>query len=175
MPWVWSACSMGIQHRVEPIDVGVEQLLAQVGRGVDQDPASCRRAVAALDQQRAAAAAVLRVVRIAGAPAERRPRHAAGGAAAENCKASASCRSRLRVRAAPLQNSRKKFSVVWRAISSERDAARFRQHFCGLDHIGRLVALAAKLAGRKIRRVGFDQDAVGRQVGRDGAQVLATS
>jgi hypothetical protein len=28
---------MGVDHPVEPPDAGVEQLLAQVGRGVDQD------------------------------------------------------------------------------------------------------------------------------------------
>ena len=52
----------------------------------------------------------------------------------------------------------------------KRDAARFRQHFGGLDHIGRLVAFAAKRIWREIRRVGFDENAVRRQFGGNGAQ-----
>ena len=105
---------MGQVHRVDVIDLGVDQLLAQVGRGVDHDPRGAVRA-RALDQQRAAAAAVLRIVGIAGAPAERRARYAGGGAAAED-------RQRHRHAAAfgagTFENSRKKFSVVCREISS---------------------------------------------------------
>ena len=59
--------------------------------------------------------------------------------------------------AGTLENSRKKFSVVCRAISSSETPARLRQHLGGFDDVGRLVALAAILAGRQIRRVGFDQ------------------
>src|ERR1700730_2165144 len=96
------------------IDIGVDQLLAQVGRGVDHDP---RRALlrGALDQQRTASAAVLRIVGIAFAPAQRRARHARRRAAAED-------RQRQRHAAAfprgTLENRRKKFSVVWREMSS---------------------------------------------------------
>ena len=74
---------MGQEHRVDVIDIGVDQLLAQIGRGVDHDPrdAAIRRA---LDQQRTAAAAVFRIVGIAGAPAQRGARNAGGGSAAEN-------------------------------------------------------------------------------------------
>ena len=74
---------MGQKHRVDMVDIGVDQLLAQVGRGVDHDP---RHPVlgASLGQQRAAAAAVLGIVGIALAPAERRARNAGGGAAAED-------------------------------------------------------------------------------------------
>ena len=75
---------MGVEHAVEPVDVGIEQLLAQIGRGVDQDAGDARQRIVPLDQKRAAPAAVFRIVGIAGAPAQRRPRHAAGGAAAEN-------------------------------------------------------------------------------------------
>ncbi len=52
---------------------------------------------------------------------------------------------RLTIARGTLLNSRKKFSVVWRAISSARDAARLGQHLGGLDDIGRLVALAADM------------------------------
>ena len=66
---------MGQKHRVEMVDVGVDQLLAQVGRGVDQD--SRHSAIPGpLDEQRAAAAAVLRVFGIARPPAERGTRNA---------------------------------------------------------------------------------------------------
>ena len=68
---------MGQKHGVDVIDLGIDQLLAQVGRGIDHDPRGAVRA-GALDQQRAAAAAVFWIVGIAGAPAERRARHAGG-------------------------------------------------------------------------------------------------
>src|SRR4051812_49934938 len=68
---------MGIEHGVDPIDVSVEQLLAEIRRRVDQD-ASDASAGAALDQKRGAAPAVLRIVWIAVAPAECRARHPAG-------------------------------------------------------------------------------------------------
>ena len=74
---------VGVENAVEPIDLGVEQLLAQIRRGVDQDPRDAA-GIATLDQERRAAAAVFRIVGIAGAPAQRRPRHAAGRSAAEN-------------------------------------------------------------------------------------------
>ena len=62
-----------------------------------------------------------------------------------------------------LPNSRKKLSGGLARDLVERDAADLGQHLGGLDHIGRLVALAAVTAGREIGRVGLDQDAVGRQ------------
>jgi len=68
---------VGIEHGVEPIDVSVEQLLAQIGRRIDQD-AGDAGAGAALDQKRGAAPTVLGIVRIAVTPAKRRTRHAAG-------------------------------------------------------------------------------------------------
>ncbi len=105
---------VGQKHRVDVVDMGVDQLLAQIGRGVDQDP---RHAAigSPLGQQRAAAAAVFRIVGIAGAPAERRTRNAGRGSAAEDRQ-----RQRHAVASAggTLLNSRKKFSVVWREISS---------------------------------------------------------
>src|ERR1700716_1739014 len=54
----------------------------------------------------------------------------------------------------------------------ERDPAGLRQHLGNFDHIGRLVALAAKFARRQIRRVGLDHDAIGRKLGRKVAQGL---
>src|SRR6266702_3828520 len=54
----------------------------------------------------------------------------------------------------------------------ERHAARLSKYLCDLDHIGRLVAFAPELAGRKIGRVCFNQNTVGRQFGRERAQGL---
>ena len=76
---------VAVENGVEPIHVRVEKLLAQIRRSVSiQAP---RDAVAAvpLDQKRRSPAAILRIVRIAHAPAQRRPRHARGREpAAEN-------------------------------------------------------------------------------------------
>src|SRR5262245_9761474 len=68
---------VGEEHGVEPIDAGVEQLLAQVRRGIDQH-AGDAVAGAALHQERRAPAAILWIVGIAHAPAERGPWDAAG-------------------------------------------------------------------------------------------------
>ena len=73
------------------------------------------------------------------------------------------------------ENNLKKFSVVWFEISFKRNAPDVSQRAGRLHHIGRLVALAAEFARRKIRRIGFDQNAVRRQAGRDGAQLLGAS
>ena len=105
---------MGQEHRVDVIDVGVDQLLAQIGRGVDHDP---RHAVipCALGEQRAAAAAVFRIVGIARAPTERGTRNAGRGSAAENCQGQ---RHAISFAGGTLENRRKKFSVVCREIRS---------------------------------------------------------
>ena len=41
---------VGVEHGIEPIDLGIQKLLAQVGRGVDQDPGDAA-VVAPFDQQ----------------------------------------------------------------------------------------------------------------------------
>src|SRR3982074_2348130 len=48
----------------------------------------------------------------------------------------------------------------------ERDPAGLRQHLGNFDHIGRLVALAAKFARRQIGRVRLDHDPIVRELGR---------
>ncbi len=107
---------MGVEHAVDPIDAGVEQLLAQVRRGVDQDAGAAAVGGFALDQDGAAPAPVLRVGGVAMAPAEPRTRNAAGKAAAEDGDGKRhAAAAELR---GTLLNRRKKFSVVWRAISS---------------------------------------------------------
>ena len=112
-----------VEHRVDPIDVGVEQLLAQIRRGVDQHPGDAG-AVAALDQQRGAAAAVLGILRVAVAPAEPGARNAAGRAAAEDLEVQrhAAVKSARAAGRGTLSNSLKKLALVWRAISSGETA-----------------------------------------------------
>src|SRR5262249_8992972 len=105
---------MGEEYRVKPVHLGVEKLLAQIGRGVDQDPGDAG-SVAPFHQERVAAA-VSGIARIAGPPAQRGTRNAARGPGAEDrearrhAAAPAACRGTLRKR-------RKKFSLVCRAIS----------------------------------------------------------
>ena len=69
---------VGVEDAVEPIDLGIEKLLAQIRRSVDQDARDPAVVAAPLDKERRASAAVLRIVRIAHSPAQRRPRDAAG-------------------------------------------------------------------------------------------------
>ena len=110
---------VGIEHAVEPIDFGIEELLAQIGRGVDKDTGNAARA-ASLDQKRGAPAPVLRIVRVASAPAKCRAGHAAGRSAAQNGELERHFRFHAATAAGrgTLPNRRKKFSVVCRAISS---------------------------------------------------------
>ena len=74
---------MGVEHPVDPAHIGVEQLLPQVRRSVDQDGGDTIRSFA-LHEQRAAQAPVLRLGGIARAPAIADARRTARGAAAEN-------------------------------------------------------------------------------------------
>ena len=66
---------MGQEYRVDVLDIGVDQLLAQIRRGIDDD---ARRALRRrpLGEQRAAAAPVFRIAGIAFSPAERGTRYA---------------------------------------------------------------------------------------------------
>src|SRR5665213_1148900 len=106
---------VGHQHTVEPVDLGIDKLLTEIGRGVDQDAGEAGRA-RALDQERGPPPAIPRVVGIASAPAERRTRHAHGRPAAEDGETQA--HAATAGGRGTLLNRRKKFSVVWRAISS---------------------------------------------------------
>ena len=109
-----------VQHAVEPIDLGIDELLAQIGRGVDQHAGAPVRA-GPLDQERAAPPPVFRIVGIAEAPAERRARNPSGRATAENGEGEGHPLA-IAGRGA-FANRRKKFSVVSRAIVSS-DAPR---------------------------------------------------
>ena len=72
-----------VEYAVDPIDLGVEKLLAQIRRRIDQHARDAAFAFP-FNQDRGAAAPVFRICRIAIAPAQSRPGHAAGRAAAEN-------------------------------------------------------------------------------------------
>jgi hypothetical protein len=63
------------KHRIDVIDVSVNQLLAQIWRGIDDDPRN-PAIPGPLDEQRAAASAVFRIAGIARTPAERGTRNA---------------------------------------------------------------------------------------------------
>src|SRR5260370_25754068 len=95
---------VGPQHGIDALDVGVEELGSDIRRGIDQ-----QRLAPLLDQDRAAAAAIARVVGIGGAPLAlpvlaTRPRHTARGAAAQDGYA--------HFRRSAFAKSRKKLSVV---------------------------------------------------------------
>ena len=64
---------MGQQHGVEPGGAGKEQLLAQIGRGIDQE-----RGTAAFDEERAAAPRVARLGGVARPPIRADRRDAPG-------------------------------------------------------------------------------------------------
>src|SRR5258708_40224877 len=115
---------VGKEHRVDVIDRGVNQLLAQVRRGVDQNPcdALLRRQ---FSEQRAAAAAVFRIVRIACAPTKRRPRHPSRRSAAKNFQG----QRHAAASAGTLLNRRKKFSDVCRDTSSSATPRVFASTF----------------------------------------------
>ena len=156
---------MGEQHGVELLRPGVEKLLAQIGRRVDQDGAAVM-----LDEDRDAAPAVPRLGRIALAPIAADQRHAARRAAAEDPD------FMRRPGAAPgsaaLSNKRKKFSVVTSAKLVRREPAQFRQQRRGMHDESRLVALAAMRHRRQIRRIGLDQHAGRAARPGDAAQLL---
>ena len=105
---------VGQEHRIDVIDMGIDQLLAQIWRGIDHDPRNASIA-RTLDQQRTATSAVLRIFGVAGAPAQRRPRNAGRRSAAKDRKIK---RHAVAFGAGTLLNRRKKFSVVCREISS---------------------------------------------------------
>src|SRR5215813_2972810 len=99
---------VGIEHTVERIDVGVEELFAQVRRGIDQHAGLGAVRSRAIDQNRATSAPVLGVAGVTSPPPRSGPRNASGKAAAQN-------RDRKRHAAAAeicgtLLNRRKKFS-----------------------------------------------------------------
>jgi hypothetical protein len=73
---------VGVKHSLDAVDVGLEQLLAQIAAGVDEDASRrCLVAGIAFEQQRATSAAVLWIVWIANAPMAANARHPAGRAA----------------------------------------------------------------------------------------------
>ena len=118
MPWVWSACSWVISTPSSQSTFGVEQLLAQVGRAVDQNAREPCLAPARVQPARAQ-----RRRRFFGLFGSQSPQPSATrGTPIDEpqprmVKVKLMRRSRQGQRGT-LLNSRKKFSVVWRAISS---------------------------------------------------------
>lgn len=107
---------MGIDHRIEPPDACVQQLAAHVGGGVDQDGGrACLRHP--LHKDRAAAAGVLGLIRVASAPVAADPRNPAGGAAAQYGHPQVG-HQRAGSQAAAFAKRRSKFSCVRAAKSA---------------------------------------------------------
>src|SRR5208337_121096 len=77
---------MGDQHAVDMLHLGLDQLFAQVGPGVDQHGRHAGGAVP-FDENRAAATAVAWIGRVAGTPPLPDPRDARRGAATKNGQA----------------------------------------------------------------------------------------
>ncbi len=175
---------VGVEHAVEPIDLGIEELLAQIRRGVDQDAGHA--AASPPPPSRRSTRSEVRRRRFFGFFGSQSPQPKAGrgtppdepqprmvnfnviasiGAAADficaDCmNSSAACGARH------FAEQAKEIRGGLLGDFVERNAARFGQDLGGLDHIGRLVALAAIFARREIRRIGLDQDAVGRAAPR---------
>ncbi len=170
MPWVWSACSWVISTPSSQSTSASSSCSRRSGEVSTRTRVTLPCALHAFDQQRAAPAAVLRIVRIAGAPAERRARHADRRAAAEDGEGQAHA-AFASVRGT-LLNSRKKFSVVCRAISSADTPRASASTLAVSTTYAGSLALAAIRQRSEIGRIGLDQDAVGRQGSGDRAQLV---
>ena len=119
----------------------------------------------ALDEQRAAAAAVPRVRRVAGAPVAADPRHARRRAAAEDGRAQPAVMRRFARRTA----GRSSPSSAPRTPRAPCRGA--RPSAGGVRDVGRLVAPAAVRLRREVGAVGLDQQPVARRIGEDRPQL----
>ena len=153
---------VGEEDAVEKADAGGEELRAQVGRGVDEGAGDAGLA-APLEEERAAAAAVPRICRVAVAPEAADARDAGGGAAAEDGGADHQAAARVKrrsklaeVRAANSSGSRPRCAAMARAVSAVK-AGSLRLPRCG--------------SGREVGAVGLDEEAVAGRGGEDGAEV----
>ncbi len=159
---------VGQQHRVDPVNLGRDQLLAQVGAGVHQQPGRLMRrslGPALFHYNGAAAAAVFRIFRVAMAPALRHARNARRRAAAKNGDV-----ERHAASGGIFENNLMAFSVVMSASSASSTPLTSASTLRRLRDISRLVGLAAIRRRRQEGRVGLDQKAVERQVPGDVAQ-----
>jgi len=130
-------------HRVVLVDLGVDQLLAQIGRGVDHDPGGALIR-GALDQQEQ------RRRRFLGWVGSRPPQPSAGPASRPRIRSrgssvSASCG---RLRRGPFETGGRSFGRLPRKFF-QRHPARSAPHLCDFHDVGRLVAFAAELAGAR--------------------------
>src|SRR5205814_1156524 len=106
-------------HAVQPVDVGIEQLLAQIRRRIDEDARRCAVGdVAAFDQDRAPPTSVLRIGGIAPAPPLPHARHAARRAAAQYGDIETQGSAAMACTAGILANRRKALAAVISAISA---------------------------------------------------------
>ena len=160
---------MGDQHAVEPLDAGVDQLLAQIGRGVDERQWSRRSGPCARPAPSSGGGGC------AGWPDRRRPSPARRAARRPEEPQPRMVRRRLNgARLRPAPSLAKTRSVLARVASASASGAMP----CAPASAR---AVATTKAGslrlprcgtrREIGRVGLDQQPVERDVARDGAQV----
>mmetsp|Transcript_6994 Transcript_6994/g.11294 ORF Transcript_6994/g.11294 Transcript_6994/m.11294 type:complete len:278 (+) Transcript_6994:98-931(+) len=107
---------MGIDHPVKPSDALIQQLVAQVRRGVDQDARFAAR-TCALHQKGTALPPVLGIARIAIPPMSAQSRHPTRGAAAQDREGQRVSHGTT-VYPAALENKRSKFFWVCAANSA---------------------------------------------------------
>ena len=138
---------VGPDHRVDVADAGIEQLLAQVGAGVDQDPRPVM-----LDQDRDPAAAVARLVRD-----RSRPSHCRPAARRTTCRSRECAASRRRLGEQPME-----IGAGGLGQALDRLAAQLGEEARRVGDEGRLAGLAAMRHRREEGRIGFDQQPVER-------------
>ena len=168
-----------VEHRVDPIDVGVKQLLAQIRRRVDQDAGD------AVGLARRSTRSEQRRRRFLGLSGSQTPQPSAGrGTPPDEPQPrmvnSATCvRSRDCVSASARRHwarvLREQPEEVVRRLAGELIEARrraSRRDLGGFGHERPARCACRDAAGREIRRVGLDEKAVGRQRGCDRAQLL---
>ena len=123
---------MGIDHALQLAHIRIQQLRAQVGRGVDQHTGHAMRCFA-LDQQRAAPPTVARLVRVAIAPVAAKAGHAARRSAAQDDEAQL-CHQAACLHVLAFQNRRSKLAVVWakNAASDSPKVSAARRAVCSV-------------------------------------------
>ena len=162
---------MGVDHRIERADARIHQLRPHVGRGVDQDAGRALLRLA-LHQQRAATAGVPGVGGVAVAPVPAKPRHTAGGAAAEDGEAQPAGHAQA-LYCVSLGEQALEVRFGEGGEVGVIHPERFGPAAGGVRGKGGLVALAAMGRRREVGTVGLHQDPVARRGGKDVAQLPA--
>ena len=177
MPCVWSAWGWLKRTPSSRLTLGVEQLLAQIGRGVDEDRGRAvgRRSARQAPSSGGGGSSGLPDRRRPTLPrpaARRRTSRSPGWSVAASMRRSDGLRQLAGGMRQLAKDVRSVLARVASASASGVDPARLGDHARRGDDEGRLVAAAAMGRRREIGRVGLDQNAVERNVAGDGAQIL---